>query len=318
MRSFFALWSGPSNRQVSKYAYSLLGCVALACSGAESADVPELDTATADSELIGGTEFTSAQAKSMGVIKIKDGCTATLVSRRHILTAAHCLPPPVFKIAQVGKVTANTAWTTVTQSFSEGHPSWYVSCALYGCRSDLTLIPPFPSDLLIVTLFADVPASFGLAKIPRMNVSTNKDVWISGYGCEAGVNGPAPNPYRLKAKMVKTLSASAVNTYREEMPSELTADFGAVNILTPGIAASASAASLCPGDSGGPLLLSSDPNLGPPVPRNWVLGVNAYYVFKENDTTGKSVRNIHARLWDNGPVQAWLESILPASSFVNP
>ena len=53
---------------------------------------------------------------------------------------------------------------------------------------------------------------------------------------------------------------------------------------------------------------------GPTFPRNQVVAVDAYYTFIDN--TGKSVRNIHAHLHDNGATHAWLEFVLPASSFV--
>lgn len=180
---------------LSAYINYSLGACGGAPEGAEDTDVLAGD----ESALIGETELTAAQAAQTGILAIKDGCTATLVGSRHILTAAHCAQSPNYffggkiKIAPTGRVTEATVWTTVTINQTFIHPGWTAMCLVSSCAEDQTLTAPYSPDIAVIQLTANVPAAF--------------------------------------------------------------------------------------------------------------------------KNTGRSVRNIHARLYDNGPTQLWLESILPALSF---
>lgn len=295
---------------------SMLAACGGAPDGAENTDILASD----DSALIGGTEFTAAQAAQTGIIAIKDGCTGALVGSRYILTAAHCAQSPNYffggkiKIAQTGRVTAATVWTTVTINQTFIHPGWTAMCLVSSCADDQTLVAPYSPDIAVIQLTANVPVAFKKAVIPRTRYNLDAEVWTAGYGCEVSVGGAAPTPPRLKMDYTRTLAPARINDFGSVVLPANVAQFSNSNIITAGIRADATSASLCPGDSGGPLFLSTPVAQGPTFPRNQVIAVNAYYTFK--DASGKSARNIHARLYDNGVTQAWLETILPASSFV--
>ncbi|MGC4070177.1 MAG: trypsin-like serine protease [Polyangiaceae bacterium] len=286
----------------------------------ENEDPDDFEFAQAKEELIGGTEFSTTWARNTGTIAIKDTCTAALVGRRHILTAAHCAQGPAFyyngkiQIAQVGRLTSSTQWTTVFIKSTYIHPGWTAMCLVSSCAADQTLVSPYSPDIAVVELTADVPLTFKTAVIPRTIYNYDAETYVTGYGCEISVNGAGPNPPRLKMNRAVTLPVARINDYRQEVPTANLWQFGNSNTITAGRKVSASAASLCPGDSGGPLLQSSPAADGPTYPRNRVIGVNAYYTF--SDASGVSVRNIHARLYDGGVTQAWLQTVLPASSFI--
>jgi hypothetical protein len=187
-------------------------------------------------------------------------------------------------------------------------------CLTTACSDAQTLTAPYAPDLAIVELDADVPWWFGTSVIPRARYNSDAEVFLAGYGCETGVGGPPPSPARLKMAYTRTLSVSHINDFGQKVPPALLWQFENSDIVTAGKLADASSASLCPGDSGGPLLLSSPAANGPVYPSNMVIGVNAYYTFRAG--SGVSQRNIHARLYDNGVTLTWLGGILPASSFV--
>jgi secreted trypsin-like serine protease len=312
----------PTNYSTLHVAFlTLLSAAACNDSSASADDESEdFEIAQAREELIGGTAFSTAWAKSTGTIAIKDTCTATLVSKRHILTAAHCAQGPAFfyngniQIAQVGRLTSTTQWTTVSIKSTSIHPGWTAMCLISSCAAEQTVVSPYSPDIAVVELMADVPSTYGTAVIPRTKYNYDAETYLAGYGCEVSVSGAAPNPPRLKMNRTVTLPVARINDYRQEVSAANLWQFGNSNIITEGKKANTTAASLCPGDSGGPLLQSSPAADGPTYPRNRVIGVNAYYTF--SGASGVSVRNIHARLYDGGVTQAWLQTVLPASSFI--
>jgi hypothetical protein len=278
------------------------------------------DLAGTDEALIGGSEFSSLTAWQTGTIALSTGCTGTLVSRHHILTAAHCAQSPVYyfggpiRIAQTGRQDVSAGWSDVQVKQTYINPGWTAMCLTTSCSDAQTLVAPYSPDLAIVELAADVPWWFGTAVIPRARFNSDAEVFLAGYGCEISRTGAPPSPARLKMAYTTTLATSRINDFGPVVSPGLLWQFENSDIVTAGKLADVNSASLCPGDSGGPLLLSTPRANGPVYPTNMVIGVNAYYTFRSG--SGVSLRNIHARLNDSGVTLTWLSGILPASSFV--
>ncbi len=128
------------------------------------------------------------------------------------------------------------------------------------------------------------------------------------------MGGPPPRPARLNMQYTTTLAASRINDFGVKVQPALLWQLENSDMVTAGKLADPNSASICPGDSGGPLLLSSPRENGPVYPTNMVIGVNAYCTFRAG--SGVSLRNIHARLNDSGVTLTWLTGILPDSSYV--
>jgi hypothetical protein len=123
---------------------------------------------------------------------------------------------------------------------------------------------------------------------------------MTGYGCENGLN-QSSGPARFKLERVTALSSTALlHPGSWVSTAQQAADVAASYVITPGLAQSSSAASLCFGDSGGPLYRDT-------TAEQLVVGVNAYYTFA--DGNGISTTNWHTRLDPaRYGVLAWLQT----------
>jgi hypothetical protein len=134
---------------------------------------------------------------------------------------------------------------------------------------------------------------------------TGSSVAIMGYGCDSGVGNASVAPSHLKYSRTQVIApADAING-----STAYSVDFDANRVneryfFTPGQANNFASASICPGDSGGPVYRLD--GAGKPAA---VVGVNAYYDFPKGDTKGISYSNWHTRF--NG---TWLKDALADSA----
>jgi len=113
---------------------------------------------------------------------------------------------------------------------------------------------------------------------------------------------------RFKLASASTIPVSEIRPYEGKMSDEQEAAMGASYLITPGHAQDEKSASLCLGDSGGPLYLADESD-----PR--VVGVNSNYSFKtpedESDLGGVSWADWHTRtsLGSGNGIGEWLRSL---------
>lgn len=264
---------------------------------------------TTEDALIGGSSVFAGQWDSTLSIP---GCTAAKVGPRHILTAAHCVqsrsgnegrgtiqttyrPGRSIRITN-GKRLSSASFFNRTVSSTQMHPSWVSACS-GGCPNHQATLPPFPADVALIRLTSDLPASIPTARIDARPVALNETMTILGYGCQTSLNRTDSTPRRLKFERL-----------RNQLP--LNPFMSGEYIASPGLSQNSTEASLCPGDSGGP------------VYRGWgttsrnIVGVNAYYFFVTNN--GISWQNLHTELSRNNPhnVAQWLRARLPAGRVI--
>lgn len=261
-----------------------------------------------DPKLVGGTAALPGQFKSTVII---DGnCTAAKVGDHHLLTASHCLlsattgalnplTTTIGGTIRVSNAVAPTAadFTNYTIESYWTEPAYttaFYGCADTACRSRLAR---FTVDIALIKVKEPLT---GIAKADldfNGAVNPGDGVIIGGYGCEAGVYGPQPATRRLKyhattAKGVDALDHMSVPDAEKSLTAFL-------NIITPGQTANAGEASICPGDSGGPVY-RNDGTLR-------IVGVNSYYSFENGDAAGISRTNWHGRVANVG---AWIKAEL--------
>ncbi len=288
--------------------------VVVGCSATSSTD-----DATHDS-LIGGRP--AADGEFPSTLLIATNCTAAKIGPRHILTAGHCvmypgLPSHPFfapgatmhltnKHAANNTSEADPAFFAVTVEQTFLHPTW-VSTQSTGLNLGAT-----PSaDVAIVLLTKESEPL--LSNIPTAHVDTKPvlpgdKVVVMGYGCETGLyTGFDYSQARLKVQSTVAMDpADALAPGRNPAPNPA-AHTGENYFFTPGVAlgGDAATASLCPGDSGGPVYRDDGT-------QRVIVGVNSYYNFDPNDRVGVSLTNWHTRLdlAATASVGDWVQSLV--------
>ena len=139
-------------------------------------------------------------------------------------------------------------------------------------------------------VLADVP----IAKVDLAAVEPGDKVVIMGYGCEAGLNGPKDySKQRLKLKRTVALGLDSQSHegswVGKDLAGERAKRLEKGYLFTPGQRGKTEEASLCPGDSGGPVYRDDGAE-------NRIVGVNAYYSFRPDDGYDVSMTNWHTRL----------------------
>ncbi len=220
----------------------------------------------------GGYTFNQANANP---------CSGVLIDVDEILTAAHCVDALDSKDRRLGTVDPVRYAPNTTINISNGatidgsaymfatkivatriHPEFASACAS-GCVNVTALGAPYATDLAIITLADPVPSCFGLpAQLGTANVGDV--VQEDGFGCEA--IGTTPSPARFKIA-TDTLVDPASLTSLSVDPVAFAANF----VMTNGTD-SGGAATVCEGDSGGPLFKGRIANGGT------VVGINSAHL----------------------------------------
>lgn len=280
--------------------------------------------------LVGGAQVSDGEWDSAVFWAGNGGaCSGSVVGPRHLLTAAHCVQVIDFsRGVMFGRVTeslapntpialthsktldAESAYDQNTIERVEMHPAWQRACES-GCPYNNATISPFAPDLALITMRRDIAADFVRARVLTGALLPGVPVSIMGYGCEHGVGQPSPGDRRLKQFVTRTVNASYTNHLFSFVPRGLSALFERHYVITPGQDLHGEA-SLCSGDSGGPLYLT-DVSQG-----EVVVGVNAYYTFRDANG-GVSTTNAHTRLGRDNPsgTAEWLLDRLPDESFLH-
>jgi hypothetical protein len=148
------------------------------------------------------------------------------------------------------------------------------------------------------------------ATVDLRPVAVSEPLVIMGYGCEEGVYGPKDySRQRLKFQQTRALGiesqqheGSVIGDVQGEYARRLEKQY----VFTPGQGGKSEEASLCPGDSGGPVYRDDGG-------QSLIVGVNAYYSFRPAavDSAHVSVTNWHTRLDVDSrfDVGSWLASL---------
>jgi trypsin len=306
-----------------------LAVASLTACGAQS----EAPSAATDGSKAGAPELISGAPAGVdqfrATVGINDDCTAAKVGARLFLTAAHCvavgraihgMPPPddyptndgLREDYLPGK-RLPIYWGLEANDGKKGefviartsiHPSWW-SCPL--CSN--AILDSAAADIAVIELGEDTP-QIPEARVELAKIATGTRVVKVGWGCEERTNVDASELHlgRYKLASASIIPVSEIRRYDGRISDEQEAAVGASYLVTAGHAKDAQSASLCLGDSGGPLYLSdsNDPK---------IVGVNSDYSFKpaedETDKGGVSWADWHTRtsLSSGNGIGEWLKSL---------
>ncbi|CAN90920.1 putative exported peptidase / protease [Sorangium cellulosum So ce56] len=294
--------------------YALLSLCLAACSVEGYGETSE-EIGAADDALIGGQPALESQYPST---VLGPGCTAAKVGPRHFLTAAHCVDDEYAATVAAGYgpggsylVSADNTppispYVNLTIQQTYIHPKWLEVCAaaLAGGATDCgvnVLNPGYAPDLAVVVV-NELSPTIPAAVVDGAPVAVGDPVVATGYGCENPGGGGGG---LFKLQDLSAAPASILDHAGSYVSGTAINDVAAAYVLTPGYASSTTYASLCPGDSGGPLYRQSATDLV-------VVGVNAYYTFPSGwSGPAPSQTNWHTRLDTAAryPVTTWLQGL---------
>lgn len=311
--------------------HTLLALLAFAPCACAVTAAPTDPTPTDDSNLVGGTVAGDADIPS--ALVIQSNCTASRVGPRHILLAAHCVtdasrrPATVIAAAfepgqkihlsrervvhNVGD--APTKFVEVEVESVTPHPSWVEDCMARGDECmQAQEGPSSPADVAIIRTRDELPIG-KIASVDLRPVRTGEKLLISGYGCEKGYIDATTDPHTYdtqKLRMERTFALPASAMFHEgsffSRSPELETRLTGTLVVTPGNKMDPRHASLCPGDSGGPLFRDT-------AGQDVIVGVNATYTFlgDARDPAYVAYTNGHTRLDRDAQkgVGAWLAGL---------
>lgn len=317
------------NRGIALASALLVGLLGASCA-------PSGDSAAESDDLVGGTM--AAEGEFPSTLVILGGCTVAKVGPRHILTASHCVmnegehrlraeyePGQSIYFGRGVTLTPTTppesaGYRRVTLARTHVPPVVFEERITNGWPR--VLLESAPPDVALLELTQDSEAA--LADVPAAAVdltplALGAAVVIGGYGCEHGVKGAKDySTVRLKRKSTKTLGVEAAIHPGSFVSGAETAqryNLEKQYAMTPGQGLSAEEASLCPGDSGGPVYVDDGT-------ASRIVGVNSYYSFADAsiDPVRISKTNWHTRLDAESrfDVGSWLASLGAATIGAQP
>jgi hypothetical protein len=240
-------------------------------------------------------------------------CTGAKIGPRHFLFAAHC----AFDFAHKSVVpsyindasfvltnspypedsdTAPNPWIALTVEHTYFTNSFWNACTSAPC--DFSYMITQGADLAIVKVKEDTP-SIPVVPIDYRRPTENQWAVLNGYGCEEGRSGrPVIDESLPWGRLKYQVTAVGADSILSNIGGAVAPAEANWNFFTPGRALDPNSASLCPGDSGGPIYGWLNNGYA-------VIGVNSAQT--SWDSSEVSVVNIHSRL---DTERNWIQYVL--------
>jgi hypothetical protein len=229
------------------------------------------------------------------------GCTITKVGAKQFISAAHCVGKSLPRLSLDFKSYRGT----VSVSSFHVHPSWIKDCwSGYRCTGEevgSSRMTPGRSDVVFINVREETPA-IPVIPVHFDELSTGTEVAMVGGGCTRSVEPGGRG--KMRYALTNLISADHL-THEHSLYRDIWEITGQSNWITPGYDLDRNNASLCPGDSGGPLLTE--------INGEWkIVGIAADYTFNGPYQDGApTITNIHTRLDDqsHNDIGAWIRSV---------
>ena len=256
-----------------------------------------LSSAFAQNKLINGLPVGD---KFQGVGMFNMGCTITKVGPRQFISAAHCIGKTLPTLALSFKTHSGRVSVT---SFHI-HPTWTKDCGSFHCTGHEVgsdRMTPGRSDVVFINVKEETP-SIPVIPVHFDELHTGTEVVMVGGGCTRSVE---PGGYGKMRYAVTNLISPDHLTHEHSLYRNIAEITGQSNWITPGYDVSTVNASLCPGDSGGPLLTK--------INGDWkIVGIAADYTFNGRYQDGApTITNLHTRLDDQSlnSIGKWIRDV---------
>lgn len=225
--------------------------------------------------------------KFQGVGTFNVGCTITKVGPRQFISAAHCVGKNLPSLTLNFKNFKGTVKVTSAHI----HPSWIKDCSNFHCTGHevgSSRMTPGRSDVVFINVKEETPA-IPIIAVHFDPLQIDTSVAMVGAGCTRSVEPGGPGKMRY---FVTKLVSPFELTHEHSLYKNIFEVTGQSNWITPGYGLNRISASLCPGDSGGPLLSE--------INGEWkIVGIAADYTFDGPYQDGApTITNLHTRLDD--------------------
>lgn len=225
--------------------------------------------------------------KFQGVGMFNLGCTITKVGARQFISAAHCVGKSLPTLSLNFK---NHRGVVSVTSFHV-HPTWIKDCWSYRCTGKevgSSRMTPGRADVIFINVKEETPA-IPVIPVHFDELTYGTQVTMVGGGCTRSVEPGGSSKMRYAST---TLISPDHLIHEHSLYQKISDITGQSNWITPGYDRNRTNASLCPGDSGGPLLTE--------VEGEWkIVGIAADYTFDGPYQDGApTITNLHTRLDD--------------------
>ncbi|MBT4790332.1 MAG: trypsin-like serine protease [Halobacteriovoraceae bacterium] len=230
-------------------------------------------------------------------------CTATKIAENYLITAAHCFHGQKIEALGVSTLSVNPSFDFSPLEFEQVfmHPD-FEKLSVEDVES---VSPTFSTpDIAIVKV---IPSEeFKKIKIVSIDydyIEESEVIEFWGYGCQETLNDISGYVATRKKAVTVTVGESSMQEgygVYTDFYRNFSKDAYEVSIFTVGKSKDSSKASLCLGDSGGPVIRN-----------NKIVGINSNYTFDdlsaEGTESGISYLNLHSRL---SFVSTWIKQIV--------
>ncbi len=225
--------------------------------------------------------------KFQGVGTFNLGCTITKVGPKQFISAAHC----VGKTLSALSLSFKTYKGTVSVASFHTHPTWIKDCYSFHCTGEevgSSRMTPGRSDVVFINVKEETPA-IPVIPVHFDELEMGTEVAMVGAGCTRSVEPGGSG--KMRYALTKLIAADNL-THEHSLYKDIFEITGQSNWITSGYGKNSVHASLCPGDSGGPLLTK--------VNDEWkIVGIAADYTFDGRYQDGApTITNLHTRLDD--------------------